>query len=83
MRTGACVAYRAAEAAGDPERSNTVVGEVVGLIDHSAQAEDIIRGMAVHVERSWSRFAAFLILCRKSNFVCAGWPIRSSADVAP
>jgi nitronate monooxygenase len=42
--------YRAAWAAGDPQRSNTFVGEVVGLIDSIQPAGDIIRSMAADAE---------------------------------
>lgn len=42
--------YRAAWAEGDPERSNTFVGEVVGLIDRIEPAADIIARMVGDAE---------------------------------
>jgi nitronate monooxygenase len=49
--------YLAAWAAGDPQRSNTFVGEVVGLIDHIAPAGDIIRAMVADAEACLGRYA--------------------------
>ncbi len=49
--------YRKAWAEGDPEGSNTFVGEAVGLIDDIAPACDIIRRMVHDAEWRLSRFA--------------------------
>lgn len=50
--------YRAAWAAGDPEGSNTFVGEVVGLIDDIRPAGEIVRGMAADAARRLARVPA-------------------------
>ena len=49
--------YRAAWAAGDPQRSNTFVGEVVGLIDRIQPAGDIIRAMVADAKTRLGRSA--------------------------
>lgn len=49
--------YRQAWAAGDPEGSNTFVGEVVGLIDDIAPAGEIVRRMAADAEARLEGFA--------------------------
>ena len=43
--------YRQAWAEGDPEGSNTFVGEVVGLISDIPRAEEIVLGMVAEAER--------------------------------
>jgi len=47
--------YRAAWAAGDPDGSNTFVGEVVGLIDGIRPAGELIRGLIAEAERLLER----------------------------
>lgn len=49
------VKYRAAWAAGDPEHSNTFVGEAAGLIDSIKPAADIIAGMVREAEACMAR----------------------------
>jgi nitronate monooxygenase len=48
--------YRKAWADGDPEGSNTFVGEVVGLIDGIEPVGDLIRRMAGDAEACLKRF---------------------------
>lgn len=48
--------YRKAWAEGDPEGSNTFVGEVVGLIADVPSAHDIIARMVAEAERHLGRF---------------------------
>lgn len=50
--------YRKAWAEGDPERSNTFVGEAVGLIDGIVPAGDLVRGMVSEAEACLKRFAS-------------------------
>lgn len=50
--------YRKAWAEGDPEGSNTFVGEAVGLIGEIAPAGEIIRRMAADAEARLQSFAA-------------------------